>query len=188
MPYKDKAKRKAHELEIRERLLSYYKKYDDEHKEQKKAYRAKHYAENKEFMLARGRKWRSENKELMAILHKNNSRSLKGRHKTLKVALIRDDTPQTDLLWRENFYGALIQDAECHYCSRPLNETGGGLDRMDNSIGHTCYNVVPCCRLCNRTKAHDILYEEMKVLAPALKQVRFLMLARQEKFLQEHAG
>lgn len=38
----------------------------------------------------------------------------------------------------------------CSYCGSDL--TTIGLDRVDNSIGYTLTNVVPCCITCNRMK------------------------------------
>lgn len=43
---------------------------------------------------------------------------------------------------------------ECHYCG---SEKGIGVDRMDNSIGYTIGNSVPCCNICNRAK-HTMSY------------------------------
>jgi len=55
----------------------------------------------------------------------------------------------------------LVQN--CDYCGSPpsvRNSTKGyngkvpvtGIDRVDNKIGYTADNVVPCCTLCNRAK------------------------------------
>jgi hypothetical protein len=51
----------------------------------------------------------------------------------------------------------------CHYCAKVESnkythkQTGlefryNGLDRKDNAKGYALENIVPCCRLCNRTK------------------------------------
>jgi hypothetical protein len=52
----------------------------------------------------------------------------------------------------------------CYYCGQPPSNINGvrahktvqvtysGLDRIDNSIGYTIKNVVPCCRTCNIAK------------------------------------
>jgi len=36
----------------------------------------------------------------------------------------------------------------CHYCGR----AGGGVDRVDSSLGYVFTNVVPCCTTCNLGK------------------------------------
>jgi hypothetical protein len=44
----------------------------------------------------------------------------------------------------------------CHYCGE---EQSRGMDRIDNTIGYTIRNIVPCCKTCNYLKkATD--YEE----------------------------
>lgn len=45
---------------------------------------------------------------------------------------------------RKNYYGTSI---------------GNGLDRVDNNLGYTTENVVPCCILCNKAKG-SISYED----------------------------
>lgn len=56
----------------------------------------------------------------------------------------------------------LIQNP-CTYCGDPASNTAvhrtthevfnyNGIDRVDNTKGYTCDNVVPCCATCNRMK------------------------------------
>lgn len=59
-----------------------------------------------------------------------------------------------------------ISSADCVYCGEhPMSRKdrilgkvvdsgrfANGLDRVDNSIGYTVSNVVPCCKKCNRAK------------------------------------
>jgi hypothetical protein len=61
----------------------------------------------------------------------------------------------------------------CHYCGRvwsckvilPLDYTDrspylcNGIDRIDNSLGYTTDNCIPCCRFCNTAK-HDRTQQE----------------------------
>jgi 5-methylcytosine-specific restriction endonuclease McrA len=47
-----------------------------------------------------------------------------------------------------------------------------GIDRVDNSIGYTPDNCVPCCTQCNRIKLDHLTYEEMLLLAPSLRAIR----------------
>jgi hypothetical protein len=43
---------------------------------------------------------------------------------------------------------AELVSAACEYCG----DKGGGIDRVDNSIGYVDGNVVPCCQMCNLAK------------------------------------
>jgi hypothetical protein len=81
---------------------------------------------------------------------------------------------------------------DCHYCGRPPRifypYAGNkkvapewiesccipvqGIDRVDNSIGYTPDNCVPCCTQCNRIKLDHLTYEEMLLLAPSLRAIR----------------
>jgi hypothetical protein len=47
------------------------------------------------------------------------------------------------------------------------------LDRIDNSVGYTESNCVPCCAICNITRNTLYTYEEFKLhIAPAIIKVR----------------
>jgi len=46
----------------------------------------------------------------------------------------------------------------CHYCGADP-EPYSGMDRVDNSIGYTVPNVVPCCKTCNYAK-RDSSYDD----------------------------
>ena len=103
---------------------------------------------------------------------KKYHRTLKGRHAVLKYKFIKEGVPVEDPIFNINFYSELIKDNECHYCLGPLGTTSHGLDAIDNNLGHICFNVVPCCRSCNQKKMNDTSYEEMMLLAPALREIR----------------
>ena len=93
------------------------------------------------------------------------------KHARLRKLMREEGVPKTDLLWSVHFYEELIQNTRCHYCWGFLNRTGHGLDRMDNSLGHLCYNVVPCCKRCNKIKSNHLTYAEMMIVAPALQEI-----------------
>jgi hypothetical protein len=68
-------------------------------------------------------------------------------------------------------YKALIV-LPCHYCSGGLPEAGTGLDRLDNTLGYTFSNVIPCCTECNRIRGNFLTVEEMEAVAALLKEMR----------------
>lgn len=58
----------------------------------------------------------------------------------------------------------------CTYCGYPST----GLDRKDNSLGHTEDNCVPACEECNKARNVFFSVEEMKIIGQAIKQVKDL--------------
>lgn len=57
----------------------------------------------------------------------------------------------------------------CVYCG---DMSGVGLDRIDNSMGHTKNNVVPCCYTCNCARMDNFSHEEMFVLGAAIRGIK----------------
>jgi len=61
----------------------------------------------------------------------------------------------------------------CIYCSKILtNETGCGLDRLDNNEGYIKTNVVPCCGKCNQIRNNHLTHDEMKIAMNAVLEYR----------------
>jgi hypothetical protein len=73
-------------------------------------------------------------------------------------------------LTKEHYYK--LTSLNCHYCLCPLNKTGIGLDRLNNSIGYTADNVVPCCTICNYVRYNIFTVEEMKLLGTTIAQIK----------------
>jgi hypothetical protein len=148
-----KIKYKESSEKQKETAANYRKRNPEKVRESRKA----HYRRNQKYYRARA---------------KAVDRTPKGRHECLRNVLKKDNIPAHDLLWSLNFYKGIIRDEECHYCLGPMSPTGHGLDRLFNSFGHRCFNVVPCCRECNRIKGHLWGYEHMMLLAPKLRKLR----------------
>lgn len=47
-----------------------------------------------------------------------------------------------------------------------------GADRIDNNIGHTKLNVVPCCYTCNTARNNNFTHNEMFILGETIKQIK----------------
>lgn len=56
----------------------------------------------------------------------------------------------------------------CTYCGFPST----GLDRKDNSKGHTLENTVPCCIECNLARKDIFSQEETLIIGDAIKYVK----------------
>ena len=59
---------------------------------------------------------------------------------------------------------------ECFYCGENIKSRG--LDRKDNSIGHTIDNTVVCCELCNMTRGNRFSVDEMMLIGDVIKKIK----------------
>lgn len=59
--------------------------------------------------------------------------------------------------------------AGCVYCG---DIERVGLDRIDNKLGHSVANVVPCCHSCNTARNDNFSYEEMLVVGKAIREIK----------------
>lgn len=58
--------------------------------------------------------------------------------------------------------------SNCYYCGFPPT----GLDRINNKIGHTINNTVPCCKECNVARMDNFSHEEMFIIGKAIKEIK----------------
>lgn len=67
-----------------------------------------------------------------------------------------------------DYFRELISSG-CIYCG---DTDRVGLDRIDNNIGHSKDNVVPCCYSCNTARNNNFSYDEMLVIGKSIRQVK----------------
>lgn len=60
--------------------------------------------------------------------------------------------------------------SECTYC----NFAATGLDRLDNSLGHTNENCIPCCVQCNHARNNYFTYEETLKIGVIIREIKLL--------------
>lgn len=80
---------------------------------------------------------------------KGNHRRITGRFSSGKTQAKRRNLTWTLTL---DEHARILADGSCFWCRRELNQTGSGLDRLDNRIGYELGNVVPSCWGCNVLK------------------------------------
>ena len=69
-----------------------------------------------------------------------------------------------------DWYEQNIQGKSCEYCGD--KSRGVGCDRIDNLLGHTKANVVPCCLECNIIRGNRFSYDEMLIIGEGIRKVR----------------
>ena len=62
-----------------------------------------------------------------------------------------------------------ITSGKCFYCG---DTERLGLDRIDNTKGHTKDNVVVCCYECNTARSNNFTQEEMLILGKAIREIK----------------
>ena len=67
----------------------------------------------------------------------------------------------------QNFVAKSLE-SPCYYC----HDKSSGLDRIDNKIGHTIENCVPCCKECNIARMDNFTHDEMIILGATIKQIK----------------
>lgn len=69
-----------------------------------------------------------------------------------------------------DYFRKQIEDG-CTYCG---DTNRVGLDRIDNTKGHTKSNVVPCCYDCNCARMNNFSSDEMKIIGQSIKEIKRL--------------
>ena len=94
--------------------------------------------------------------------HKNNPEV--ARYKANKNS---DKINGRDTMSLEEYRGMVIE-CECHYCGQTSHI---GVDRLDNELGHTVSNCVPCCEKCNFILG-DLPVQAKDILAKGLREMQ----------------
>ncbi len=102
-------------------------------------------------------KWRAESRKVKNRYHATRRNAAKRKH---------------EFLLTEEEYGSLVESNSCHYCTNPIAEVRGGLDRKDTHGPYSFENCVPCCVPCNRIKGCALSYTEMLAVSKLLKELR----------------
>lgn len=63
-----------------------------------------------------------------------------------------------------------IEDKPCFYCG--TTDEPIGCDRIDNGLGHTKSNCVPCCKTCNKVRNNLFSVEEMRRIGAVIADIR----------------
>lgn len=162
-----------------EQIKNYQKQWRENNKQKRadyaKVYHAAWYEENKQKKLAKNAEWQRNNpdkrKNIVKRYHiKNPEASMNSarKYKTLHPKEFNESQlryKKTSKSYYRTYKGGAVRrghefllpfeqfvqhfKSNCHYCGKP---EAMGIDRVDNSLGYTQENSVPCCHFCNRMK------------------------------------
>ena len=63
---------------------------------------------------------------------------------------------------------AILLKQPCVYCGYPAT----GLDRINNKIGHTVENCLPCCLECNHARNDNFTHKEMFLIGKTIREIK----------------
>ncbi len=118
------------------------------------------------------RQYRWSRREQVNEQAKIDSKKPRTRYKTSIRAAAKRGHQWT--ITEDEFY--ILLKEECYYCNGQIGDRktqgGSGLDRIDNDVGYTLTNVLPCCTICNKTRNRYFSVEETKLMINALIEHR----------------
>jgi hypothetical protein len=113
----------------------------------RKAYHRKHYLKNRENKLKQCLEYKRKNRDKVRFWNAQYRKTFHGEIRSYRNHAKAKGIPFE--LSDDDFKTFYFRD--CHYCGGKIERVG--IDRVDNEIGYTKDNTVPCCELCNRMKS-----------------------------------
>ena len=121
------------------------------------------YQLNKEQLRERSNHYYHTHKEKFSEYNKKYQQTPNGRYQTYKSRAKRKGWDFGYTL--EDFHN-MFDNTTCHYCGDKI--VGIGIDRLDNKLGYTKENTVPCCTTCNNMKYiydHDFFINHITIIS-----------------------
>jgi len=148
------------EVDKKRNRKEYFKNYRRKNKERirdrDKKYRKRYYDENREYY-----------KEYSKRYNQTTKARLKRKYYTYKFTDKRDNLSTTIDFSFDDFL-CLLSINRCVYCGSTTNL---GLDRIDNTKGHSKDNVLVCCLRCNALRSNKFTVNEMKQIGQVLRKI-----------------
>lgn len=131
-----------------------------------KRFYSKNYSTPEEILFGKPRKKRGEIQDINSLLGRQQKRDKIS--KMLSAYKIKDKKKGYENDLTKDFLEEILSKP-CYYCRDTYRI---GLDRIDNSKGHTQDNVVPCCIECNTVRNNLFSVEEMLILGKTIKAIK----------------
>lgn len=103
------------------------------------------------------------------------------RNKNTKARFIRckSNAKKRSLSFDLSFdYFLQLDKQNCCYCNNLLEKkslTASSIDRINNTLGYSDNNVLPCCGFCNKTRGDRLTVEETKAIISLILKLRNLI-------------
>lgn len=130
------------------------------------------------------KEYRKANKEKLRVQEKlrrtkniSNVRTQMAKYKRTdkgRYASALCEAKRRGLIFSINFddFCALLKEP-CYYCETEATVNyGHRLDRIENSMGYSLANVVPCCGPCNKIRGDNLTFLEMTVAMKVIVEFR----------------
>jgi hypothetical protein len=133
----------------------------------RKCYKQRWQRDNKNKVRNANRRWKNRHPE------KERARHLTPRSRFNSAKKNSFERGKNWNISFEDFQKLII--LPCYYCNNELGTLenyGSGLDRVDNDLGYSIDNVIPCCKICNSTRNKHFSVEETKIAIQAIINYR----------------
>jgi hypothetical protein len=152
------------------KTLQLCRKHYNQTPQQKENYARRHAAywvKNKEELSEYNKKYYNNNQEVISKRDRQYKLDPKNRFKKCITY-----SKRRGLEWNITLELYLkLCELPCFYCERVTENSGYGLDRLDNSKGYFIENDVPCCRDCNVIKSDILTSTELLFIVKCLKSI-----------------
>jgi len=136
---------------------------------EKKEYKRLWYQKNKSSEKSKAKEWRDNHPQYLIDWRGDHNSDPQTRFAKAKSNVKK--RKRTWSITREQYYELVSKP--CHYCSTSIaNETGCGLDRLDNNGNYDVKNVVTCCGVCNSSRNENFTSEEWMIGIQAILEFR----------------
>lgn len=142
----------------KEKFKKLSREYCQNNKEKVKQSQKKYYWDNKDLRNQHHKKWYEKNKERI---------SRRDKYKYYKrIDEKHNYSGPLDFTLQE--FEERIKNSRCIYCN---TDRDLGLDRIDNTKGHSISNTLPACNRCNMTRSNRFTVDEMKLIGIVLQEI-----------------
>lgn len=162
-------KNREYKLANKDKISEDNKNYREKNKDKISEYQKQYRVDNKDKLSAYSSEYRVDHRDELLVknrdYHKKTYKTKNGRAKGLLIGYNARDKERGFDISGNITYDWIVDNVfsgqVCYYCGN-ANWKDLGVDRIDNTKGHTPDNCVPCCQKCNSSRGNRKTSEEYK--------------------------